>query len=172
MESHLIDQFIRYANKSHFHFDALFDWINQHSSSQVQDYHHYLSPPLSTTSNKEAITAQLSPPRETARRTTPSLYQCPECSHFFKRAYNLKSHQKTHTNERPFPCLFPGCAKKFTRRQDLPRHERTHTGDKPYECSCKKRFARKDTLLKHKPKCKNCGSQMMNENFTVNVYKL
>lgn len=52
-------------------------------------------------------------------------FQCPLCSKRFTRAFNLISHQRTHTNERPFACSV--CGKAFSRRRDLKRHEETHS---------------------------------------------
>ncbi|KAG9072285.1 hypothetical protein KI688_000054 [Linnemannia hyalina] len=63
------------------------------------------------------------------------------CDKVFARLYNLKSHSRTHTNERPF---------------DLKRHVKIHGGDKPFKCGgCGKSFSRLDALGRHKYNSKN-----------------
>ncbi|KAJ3219637.1 hypothetical protein HDU67_000125 [Dinochytrium kinnereticum] len=84
----------------------------------------------------------------TSRR--PTLYQCPfpECAKTFTRPYNLKSHYRSHTGERPYHCPF--CTHTFPRKHDLKRHEKLHGGGKPFTCpGCNKAFARADALKRH-----------------------
>ncbi|ORX88233.1 hypothetical protein BCR32DRAFT_197157, partial [Anaeromyces robustus] len=78
------------------------------------------------------------------------LLKCPEpnCNKVFTRAYNLKSHQLSHSGVRPFKCKT--CQTSFVRKHDLKRHERLHTGVKPYVCSvCQRGFYRSDALSRH-----------------------
>ncbi|KAI8086858.1 uncharacterized protein B0P05DRAFT_532670, partial [Gilbertella persicaria] len=85
--------------------------------------------------------------RRTRRRTIhPSQLQCTICSKTFSRPYNLKSHQRTHTNERPYRCTHPDCGWTFARPHDLKRHELLHSGVKPHTCSCGKKFSRRDAF--------------------------
>ncbi|ODQ52866.1 hypothetical protein SAICODRAFT_45972, partial [Saitoella complicata NRRL Y-17804] len=93
----------------------------------------------------------------------PANYICdyPNCNKRFTRAYNLRSHQRTHTNERPFLCSH--CNKSFARQHDRRRHEQLHSGVKAYACGprpedfaengiawgCGKKFARMDALARH-----------------------
>ncbi|KAG0084372.1 hypothetical protein BGZ93_002504 [Podila epicladia] len=76
------------------------------------------------------------------------------CDKVFARLYNLKSHQRTHTNERNFVCNT--CAQAFARNHDLKRHVKIHGGDKPFKCNgCGKSFSRLDALGRHRGNSKN-----------------
>ncbi|KAG0271562.1 hypothetical protein BGZ95_000619 [Linnemannia exigua] len=76
------------------------------------------------------------------------------CDKVFARLYNLKSHSRTHTNERPFVCSH--CQLSFARNHDLKRHVKIHGGDKPFKCNgCGKSFSRLDALGRHKYNSKN-----------------
>ena len=54
------------------------------------------------------------------------MFQCTLCPKRFTRAYNLRSHLRTHTDERPFVCSV--CGKAFARQHDRRRHEGLHSG--------------------------------------------
>jgi len=85
-------------------------------------------------------------------------FECPHCSKIFSRLYNLKSHLKTHSDEKPFNCSY--CERKFARNHDRKRHELLHQGEKKFQCGgvlndkvtkwgCGKKFARADGLGRH-----------------------
>ena len=87
----------------------------------------------------------------------PANFACHLCTKRFTRAYNLRSHLRTHTDERPFVCNV--CGKAFARQHDRKRHEGLHSGEKKFVCrgtlrdgnvwGCNRRFARADALGRH-----------------------
>ncbi|PKC07296.1 hypothetical protein RhiirA5_262387, partial [Rhizophagus irregularis] len=83
---------------------------------------------------------------------TAAPFACPyeDCPKTFTRQYNLKSHLRTHTDERPFLCGYQGCMRAFARQHDRKRHYNLHLGFKPHVCShCSRAFARLDALNRH-----------------------
>lgn len=52
--------------------------------------------------------------------------QCGVCGRNYARPSTLKTHLRTHTNERPFKCNV--CLKTFSQAANLTAHQRVHTG--------------------------------------------
>jgi hypothetical protein len=87
----------------------------------------------------------------------PATFQCTLCPKRFTRAYNLRSHLRTHTDERPFVCSI--CGKAFARQTDRKRHEESHSDENKYVCrgslknngfwGCGRRFPTVDALGSH-----------------------
>ncbi|KAG0337946.1 hypothetical protein BG000_004770 [Podila horticola] len=50
-------------------------------------------------------------------------YECPLCSRFYTRPFNLRSHMLVHEDKKPFACEL--CDSRFTRRHDMVRHVKT-----------------------------------------------
>lgn len=94
-------------------------------------------------------------PRNSSSKSEAS-YGCPLCPKKFTRQFNLRSHLRTHNEEKPFICSV--CDMKFTRRSDCVRHESVH-GEKKLKCSgpledgsswgCGMLFGRADKLAAH-----------------------
>jgi uncharacterized Zn-finger protein len=132
------------------------------STHQEQQQHQ---PVPCTSTHQEAIGGvQVRQRRRRAKKTlTPSEIQCDKCLKTFTRPYNLKSHARTHTKERPFPCSHPGCNRAFARPHDRKRHGSIHSGIKPFHCPCGKSFSRSDALKKHQTFDAICGTQKTNK---------
>jgi uncharacterized Zn-finger protein len=64
---------------------------------------------------------------------------------------NYKLHLRTHSDERPYPCLFPGCEARFKVKHHLLDHINSkHKDIRNHVCKfCGKQFHRPSTLKEH-----------------------
>jgi transcription factor CRZ1 len=87
----------------------------------------------------------------------PATFQCSLYPKSFTRAYNLRSHLRTHTDERPYVRAI--CGKVFRHQHERIRHEGIHSVEKKFVCKgelgfgagwgCGRRFARAAALESH-----------------------
>ncbi|XP_057291778.1 zinc finger protein 391-like [Hydractinia symbiolongicarpus] len=75
-------------------------------------------------------------------------FQCETCLKSFSERSTLKRHMYIHLEEKPFKC--DHCERAFSDKSTLRRHIITHTGAKRFQCpSCNKRFTRNEHLRQH-----------------------
>ncbi|XP_072299498.1 transcription factor E4F1 [Eucyclogobius newberryi] len=77
-----------------------------------------------------------------------SRYLCGECEKTFKTLNILRTHLKTHTEEKNFKCEL--CDTSFRTKGSLIRHNRRHTDERPYRCNlCGQSFRESGALTRH-----------------------
>ncbi|PWN18120.1 hypothetical protein BCV69DRAFT_242095, partial [Microstroma glucosiphilum] len=97
------------------------------------------------------VTTSATQAASASRRKNDAHFVCPVpgCGSHFTRQFNLRSHLRSHADERPFKC--PDCDKAFARAHDAKRHHETlHLSVKKHNCEwCSRQFARLDALHRH-----------------------
>lgn len=122
-----------------------------------------LSPSLANPAVQN-VTTTATQAASASRRKNDAQFVCPVpgCGSQFTRQFNLRSHLRSHADERPFKCAAPGCNKAFARAHDAKRHHETlHLSVKKYICEhCGRQFARLDALHRHlKPDSGLCADK-------------
>jgi Zinc finger, C2H2 type len=111
--------------------------------------------------NKHPLAGQITFAKLKDSKPPVSEFVCEICGSVFSRKFNLRTHMRAHTRERPFECTVAGCKAAFSRDSDRRRHETAHTGEKKYICGgnvssenilkwgCGGRYARLEGLGRH-----------------------
>ncbi|KAM7386817.1 hypothetical protein PAMA_009445 [Pampus argenteus] len=75
-------------------------------------------------------------------------YICQLCEKTFKTTNILRTHMKTHSDQKNFSCDL--CETSFRTKGSLIRHNRRHTDERPYRCTlCGQSFRESGALTRH-----------------------
>ncbi|XP_077412623.1 transcription factor E4F1 isoform X2 [Vanacampus margaritifer] len=75
-------------------------------------------------------------------------YLCQLCDKTFKTSNILKTHMKTHSDQKNFACEL--CSNSFRTKGSLIRHNRRHSDERPYHCVlCGQSFRESGALTRH-----------------------
>ncbi|XP_026218572.1 transcription factor E4F1 [Anabas testudineus] len=75
-------------------------------------------------------------------------YICQLCEKTFKTTNILRTHMKTHSDQKNFSCDL--CGTSFRTKGSLIRHNRRHTDERPYHCNlCGQSFRESGALTRH-----------------------
>ncbi|CAL9693380.1 unnamed protein product [Knipowitschia caucasica] len=90
---------------------------------------------------------------------TEGRYLCSVCQKTFKTLNILRTHLKTHTDEKNFKCEL--CDTSFRTKGSLIRHNRRHTDERPYRCTqCGQSFRESGALTRHQKSLTPCTEKI------------
>lgn len=86
--------------------------------------------------------------QKSATTAPQRINHCDICGRNYARPSTLKTHLRTHTNERPYKCKI--CGKTFSQAANLTAHQRVHTGERPFSCPiCRRPFSQSSSVITH-----------------------
>uniref|UniRef100_A0A3Q4GPC7 C2H2-type domain-containing protein n=1 Tax=Neolamprologus brichardi TaxID=32507 RepID=A0A3Q4GPC7_NEOBR len=91
---------------------------------------------------------ELNKRRHSQRVDNLTSVQCEVCGKTLQDKYNMITHLRVHTDEKPYSCST--CGKRFADLSTFKKHKRIHKGEKPYSCdTCGKTFATSLEVKRH-----------------------
>ena len=69
-----------------------------------------------------------------ASYTGPPHYKCHYCEYTADSA-NILRHERIHSGDKPFKCVFPGCEYASARSDDVVKHFRRHANERRFQCT-------------------------------------
>ena len=90
-------------------------------------------------------------------------HQCGECAQRFISSSALKTHERVHTQERPFACKWPGCGMRSAQQGNVKTHYQSEHLKEKHRCSScgKDDFKSKSSMERHRDN--RCGGEVPGE---------
>ncbi|GMT09021.1 hypothetical protein PFISCL1PPCAC_318 [Pristionchus fissidentatus] len=100
--------------------------------------------------NCQSVLSSLTALRKHKLVHAPKIYGCTQCDRSFAERTKLTRHERSHTGEKPYKCVFPGCEKVFAHSFNLTTHMKLHSDERPFVCQiCGRSFAKNSNLRVH-----------------------
>lgn len=87
--------------------------------------------PIAQSPDTDAVGPSTARGSTSTSRTVPNgigtvIHPCTVCPKMFNKLSALRTHERTHSEGRPYRCEYAGCPASFARNHDLRRHEKSH----------------------------------------------